>query len=249
MRWGGMPRKRKRRRLKPAPILVLLLIANVAAGIAYSPLTSITKVRVVGAEPFDRPRLQTALQTLTGRPCNQVQPRDVETEALQIPEALDSDFARNIFGHAELKMHYRTPVARLEAHPDQLLDISGQLYSSRQVVSVLPALRLPPENMFPLMSFMQCWPSKSIAEVCAHLPRQIPREGIVLEVMSRGELCLNIGQSGRIVFGSTGQIDEKLNKLEALLKENPRLLTETKELNLTAPSHPVSKPIAEATKP
>ena len=244
-----MPKKRKRRRLKPAPVLVLLLIANVGAGIAYSPLTSITKVRVVGAEPFDRPRLQSLLQSLTGTPCNQVQPRAVETNALQIPEAFDSDFARNIFGHAELKMQYRQPVARLEAHPDQLLDISGQIYSSRQVVGVLPGLRLPSESILPLMSFMDSWPSKSIAEVCAHLPRQIPRDGVVLEVMSRGELCLNIGQSGRIVFGSTGQIDEKLNKLETLLKENPRLLTETKELNLTAPSHPVSKPITEAPKP
>ncbi len=244
-----MARKRKRRTLKPAPVLAFLLLANIGLGFSYSRITSATRARVVGAAPFDRPRLEEIMKRMADRPVGGVSPRRVETEALKIPEALDADFARNIFGRAELKMRYRVPVARLDGHPDQLMDEDGSIYASRQVVQGLPTLHLPEEDSQPSLSLVNSWPSQAVATLCKRIPRQLPRETCVVEVLSKGGLCLNIGQSGRVVFGSTGQLDEKLNRLETLLKGNPQLVTEIKEINLTAPSKPVMKPLTMERNP
>lgn len=243
-----MPRKRKRK-LNPGPIVFLLLLCSVGVGLSYSPITAVTKVRIVGAEPFDRPRLEGIMSGLAGTPCVKVNPRAVESAALQIPEALDADFARNILGHAELRMKYREPVARLEGHPDQLLDSQGTLYSSRQVVGVLPTLRVPPEGLQPNVSFVNSWPSRTIAKFCSDIPRQLPREGMIVEVLARGELCLTAGPSVRIVFGAARQLDQKVEALNSLLTKNPQLLSGIKELNLSAASHPVVVPAAKELKP
>jgi hypothetical protein len=243
-----MPRRRRRRRLKPAPILFLLLLANVAVGLSFSPLTSVTKARVIGAEPFDRPRLERLLESLSDRPSARIDPRAVETEALKIPEALDSDFRRNILGRAQLKMAYRKPVAKIDGLPSTLMDENGVIYASRQPTRNLPRVRLPAKALEPQLAFVNSWPALPLAECCKRISKRIPKNDCVFELSLRGELCLNIKDSARIVFGSATQLDQKLSQLDALLNRNLRL-TEIKELNLTAPSHPVYVPKVQEPSP
>jgi hypothetical protein len=244
-----MRRKRKRRsklgRLKPAPTLVLLVAVNVALGLEYSPVTTMTKVSVYGAAPFDRPRLEKLLQDdLKDLPCVKVNPRIIEGDALQAPEALDSDFQRNLFGRAELKVKYRVPVARMAGFSECFLDTTGVVYPSRmQPPGDLPTLVVPNEFVHPVAMTVNPWPSTEIAEFCQRLPKQIDRKSCEIRLLPRGELCLNIGQAERIVFGSATELEEKMARLESLFAQNPSFLW-NQELNLTSPSRPALRPLA-----
>lgn len=231
--------KRRRRKLKPAPILVLLLAASVVAGLDASPITSLSRARVVGAEPFDRPKIEGIMSSLAGKPIGQVDTRLVESGALESPEVAKAEYRQNLFGRSELKLSYRKPVARMEGRPNELFDEDGVLYSSRQATGVLPLLRLPEDSLGPKLTFADGWPKGRVAYLCSHIPKEIARDSLVVEVQERGGLCLNMGQQQQIVLGSEDQLDEKIAKLESLLEGNPRLLAEIKELNLTAPSRPV----------
>ncbi|MBI1757251.1 MAG: hypothetical protein HYR64_09115 [Fimbriimonas ginsengisoli] len=236
-----MPRRRKRRRVNLAPVLALLLVANVAAGLRWSPLTAPVRVRAMGVEPFDRPRIAQLLGALEGRSCLQIDPREVETGVMAAPEVDSADFRRNLFGSASLRVAYRRPVARLEGTWNVLLAADGSLYPSRQTVGPLPLVRVPKEDLEPNLSIASRWPVAPMVELASRIPRALAGDRNVIEYTSRGGLCLNISESGRVIFGPPQGLEEKLARLETLLKENPSLPKEIKELNLTAPSRPVVK--------
>src|SRR5579862_1088197 len=106
-------RKRKRTRIKPGPVLAFALLVVLVSGFAYSPLTSVNKVSVIGVNAEDRPEIQDVLSRLNRIPWLIVNDRWVETRVQHI-EAIDhANYSQNIFGRGRLQISYRVPVARV----------------------------------------------------------------------------------------------------------------------------------------
>ena len=74
-----MARRRKRRPFNWGPLLWVALIANIAAGLWFSSLTAIRRLRIEGAPLSDRGRLVTLAQTLKNQPVVPIDPRAFET--------------------------------------------------------------------------------------------------------------------------------------------------------------------------
>lgn len=235
-----MPPRRKRRRPNWGPILGLLIVANVAAGLMYSPLTEVRRIRIVGAPLWDRGRLVQAAQTLKDVPALSLNPREFETKLLAHRALLNADFRRSLFGSATLRLEYRQPVARVEGTPRLCLGREGTLFSQPNAEPGLPVLRLHPSALRPSFTLAGAWPSRQIAELIGQIPAPL-REKLVIEVDSEGAICFNTGVGARIRLGSAERLLEKLRTLEGLLEDEPDLLRNVIELNLTEPTRPAWK--------
>lgn len=239
-----MPRRRKRR-WKPnwGPILGVALVANILAGLWFSPITSIRKLRIVGAPSWDRPRLQSEaakLRDLASLPLN---PRDLETRVLAHPSVANADFRRSIFGSARLELVYRQPIATFEGTSGQCLDREGVLFRhGGRAAETWPSIKLHASALRPAMTITGAWPAAKVASLITALPAAVPSNGLVIEVDSEGAVCLNIKQAARIDLGSVDRLAEKFRALEGLLAESPDLLQEVEELNLVEPTRPAVRP-------
>jgi len=250
-----MARKRKRKtrsRSQPKPklraVLWVLLLANIAAGVVWSPVTSIRKVRVTGARDDDRQRLAGVLAALRDVPCARVDRPLIETGVLAESDVRSAVLRRNPFGRATLRVGYRRPVARLEALPEVLLSNEGVLYKARRAATGLPLLRLPREALEPSATLAGLWEPGRVSELCARASEFGPAEKTVVDVESTGRLCLNMGSGARIEFGSSEQLGDKFDEVHRILRTHPTLLEEGFGVNVTAPSKPVVVPPSRAQK-
>jgi hypothetical protein len=103
---------------------------------------------------------------------------------------------------------------------------------------VLPLVRLPEQAMSAKLSLLAGWPSERIAYLCQRMPLK-PGVGDVVELLSGGGLAIKLAGGQTITLGDEAQLDEKLDTLRTLLHEKTDLISQIKELNLTAPSRPV----------
>ncbi|HWD38665.1 MAG TPA: hypothetical protein VG944_07435 [Fimbriimonas sp.] len=232
-----MRRKRRRSRLNPTPILWLLLAANVIAGMLYSPLTTVRSVRVDGAPAWDFDRLRTVAEKMKGIPCAQINPRTIESQAMAIPDVRSARLSRNLFGSAVLTVGYRTPIARIEGQKGMVLSIEGVIYHSNAVVSDLPSVKLGPQTSNPLFTIATDWPAADIANLVIKAKRIDPNAPIKIEFDAGNSLCLNMG-TGRVVLGSSDDLDEKLQVLTQRLAADPNLLSKIQTLILTVAGNP-----------
>src|SRR4051794_12816207 len=104
-----MARRRRRRRLKAGAVLWLLVIVNVTAGLLFSPATSLTQIRVKGAQGSDFARITKELQWLKDKPRLTINTPSVEEQILRRPDVRSANLSCNIFG-SELKLAYYEPV-------------------------------------------------------------------------------------------------------------------------------------------
>jgi hypothetical protein len=236
-----MPKKRRRRRLKPAPVLWLLLMVNVALGAAYSPVTSVTRVRVEGATEADEARLAQIVAALQDVPAARVEAREIESRALARSSARSADFRFNPFGSGLLRIGYRRPVARLEASPGVALAIDGVLFAAEDLPEDLTVLRLPPRALEPQAALAAGWQPATMARISVETSAIAQGRPTKVELNDRGVVTLHIGD-GRVEVGSTADLDEKLRVLRQTLDENPDLLFRIEMLNISAPDRPVVVP-------
>lgn len=244
------PRKRSGRAYRPDGFLAVGLAVNIVAGLIFSPITSITRVRVLGAEPFDRARIQGLMEGFAGRPVASLVPREIESHVTEAPEVKDVDFTRNWFGRAQLKITYRKPVAKVSGTPSLYLSDEGVLYNSRQKVGVLPNAELPQSSAPAALTFAVETPLEPLGELCARIPAPIDTAGAVALYHPEKGLCLNTGEaSALVVFGPAERLDEKLAGLSQILRENPNILRENSEVNLIVPERATRTPLAPAGAP
>ncbi|HEY0867424.1 MAG TPA: hypothetical protein VGE01_08600 [Fimbriimonas sp.] len=232
-----MRQKRKRTRVRLGPFLWLLLVVNTAAGLLFSPITSIARVWVDGAKPFDQPRLSRILGGLQGVPCALVKPREVESAVMSLPEVRSAELTRNIFGSARLTVRYRRPVARVRNTDNLALTIDGVLYPANELPEELPILELPRGEPHVYATIAAPWRSVAIADLAVRARESWPKEPLLIQVDDRGSVCLNIG-TGRVVLGSPTDLGKKLGILQERLEKNPAELSNVAEINLTAPENP-----------
>jgi cell division septal protein FtsQ len=243
-----MRRKRKRTRLRPKPILWLLLTVAICLGVWYSPITSIRNVRVEGALPSDRDRLGSILKALEDIPVARIDPRVTEGKVLENSAVYQAELTRSLFGTALLKVSYRQPVARLLGHPNVLLDADGVLYRTqvppidgtpraKPVGPFIPQIQLPDNGPPTLLTLAGNWQPKTMAKLAQDVVKLRLSDVIRIQVEPGGVVCLNMG-TGRVILGSLDDLDKKLAVLRERLATNPSELDQVQELNLTAPESP-----------
>lgn len=235
---------RKRRRFRPnwGPIVLLVLLANVAIGLAYSPLTAVTRVKVTGVPDWDRARVEDILAKARGVPSLRLDVRAFESEISNASAVKSVDFRRNLFGRAELRASYRTPVARLAKPQGVAVDESGALFSVPVLDSKLPAIVPPADGWQQQLTLLGSWPRARIARLCIDVEQVLAGESFVVELEAGGRLCLSHVDGAIIELGTTEKLDDKLAMLKKLLANDPTLLSRVKSLNIAVPDKPAMTP-------
>lgn len=228
---------RSRRRLRPAPIFVVLLIANVAAGIFYSPITSVVRVKVEGALPHDRARIEKILAGMHNVPCAQVPARALESAVADLPQARAASLDRNFFGSGRLNVSYRVPVARLEGAQSVALTDDGALVPVEAPLGELPVLRLPATVNAPMLSLVGSWESMRLAELAQQAAALLPQRRFSI-VAAPERVWLNVDAT-QVILGSCDDLPKKLGVLRERLERQPEFFSTVEKLNLTAPDRPV----------
>lgn len=238
-----MRRRRKRRRkigFRPE-VLWFLLGLNIALGVALSPLTSIRTVRIEGAYPYEKSRLDSIAAKFRGRPALTVNPWDVESQALKNPSIKLARFKRNIFGRATLELEYREPVAELEGHKGVYMDAEGQLFELPYAF-VVPKVEVPDSVRSQGFTVLRAWNARELANVCKRVGESRLGDRVSIVLDSSGTVCLNTGSGTQIWLGDMSRLDDKFQTLDEQLSANPSLLSQAKEIRLTNPDRPVYVP-------
>jgi hypothetical protein len=233
-----MRKRRKRRPIRWKPVLILLLLANLAVGLMISPITAAHTVRVVGVLQEDQPAVRKILQGIKNKPYFQVNTSSVESQLLGIERIKRADLSRNILGRGVLEVGYREPVASVVEHPTVKLSAEGELYrDARQIVGI-PAISLPTHAHEPNLTLGFAVELKALAEISGRTQRLGLGDNLTITVDKGGRLCLNKEGNGQVVLGSSQELDAKFERLKTYLEQNPDGLTHIKELNITAPERP-----------
>ncbi len=242
-----MRRRSKRTRLRPGPLILLGLAINIVAGILYSPVTAVRKVRVEGAPKADEIRLTELLQSLRGVPCARVNPRMVESKALENPELQNATLARTPFGSAVLYVSRRIPVAQLQGVRAGLT-LEGVLYPASELPEGLPTIELPPGYPSVGLTLGNGWPIMDVARL-ATLVRELPAKSPVrIRLVDGGRVCLNI-DTGTVVLGDTKGVEAKIAWIDKTLRERPNLFDTVLSINLVDIDAPAYSPRKEVPKP
>lgn len=236
-----MRQKRRRIRFRWGPILWVLLVANIVAGLCFSPLTAIRRVRVDGAPDWDAPRLIAIMNGLEGVPCAQVQRSKVESEVLSLPEVRSAHLSRNLFGSAVLQLGYRQAVARLRDHPNVGVSLEGVLYRSEHLAPDLPSIKLDAARDRGTVGIAESWPVVAVARLAVESRELANGQPTWIELGKGSVLCLNMG-TGQVNFGSCDDMDAKLAALKRLLSKDPTYLSKVQALNLAVASAPSAIP-------
>lgn len=243
-----MRRKRRRTRPRWKPILSVLLVGNVIAGLLWSPVTSLRRVRVEGAADFDQLRIAAILADLKGVPCAQVKARNVESLVLDLPEAESAELTRNLFGGGLLRVAYHRPVARLFNQGNLALTMDGVLYEAHDLPPDLPTIQLRPDEPAPSLGLNAGWQPAQMARLAVQAKQIAPQGPVRVGFNNAGEVCLNMG-SGLVVLGSLEDLDRKLQVLRDRLERNPLELSQVESLNLVAPESPSVVPKKVESQP
>ena len=236
-----MRRRTKRTHLRPRPFIMLGLTVNLFAGILYSPVTAVRKVRVEGGPLNDQARLANLLQQLKGVPCARVNARRVESEAMRNPEIRSASLARTPFGSAVLHIARRTPVARLFAAPNIGLSTEGVFYPASVLDENLPLVELPGDYPKAALTIGNGWRSEDVARL-ATLVQTIPSKGPVrIALVGGGRLCLNI-DSGVVNLGDFKRLDDKVAWVSKTLKAQPDLFVNVQSISLVKIDAPMFIP-------
>jgi hypothetical protein len=232
-------RRRRRRRSFPwTPIWVCAFIGVTAWGLATSPVTQITSVRVVGAESQDAKRLEGILAAIRGLPALRVPTLDVERLAEGPPAVRSAAFRCNVFGRAVLEMLYREPVAKIEG-ANIAVDADGVMFPYSKPLPFSFAVNK--QVLAPYLSL--CAPPRLRwgAQLAKKLQVELPKLGGKLVFDGRNRLCLMTGNL-TVVFGGGDRLADKVATLARALQARPELATSRATVNLVEPDHPMQEP-------
>ena len=233
-----MRRRRKRKAINWGPILTVLLIGNLLAGMFYSQITSIVKVRVEGSEPDDEHRVRALLQRFHSQPALQVNKRAVESALQNRAAVAKAELTRNIFGRARVHLTYRRPVAKVARMNGTALSRDGVLFQTNADLAGLPLLILPDEALNPSLTIAGPWRPAEVGGLASELANFSGPQVVEISVLANGGLCLNIGSKFAVELGLPESLDEKIDYLRRQLENDPALLVSGQTLNLVSLDRP-----------
>lgn len=232
------------RKRKPnwGPILWLATTVNVAVGLAFSPVTAVARVRVVGALDSDRPRVTQAIQLLKNKPALRAGAERALEEVYRRPDVHSAQWSQNLFRRGLLELRYDAPVARLKGREKTVLTTSGQIAQTQEPIDQLPELAPFDLSLEPSVAFGTPYEGVKIADVCFRAAT-LGIANLSISVQANGAVCLNSGSTGRVLLGSPDDLDEKVEKLQEILSKQPNVLAEQKEIVLMVPSRGMVRPL------
>jgi hypothetical protein len=230
--------KRKPRAINWTAILWVAVCFNILLGLGFSPVTSIRRLRILGAQPHDQQRFSDLAQSLRGVPAFVVSKPKFEGAILASRDVYDAKLSRNLFGSSILRVQYRKPVAVLGGAPHVYMDEQGVIFASPEEYNGLRELDLDPEYMQPGVALTLPWPSQIVADLCIKLDTFDQLKGDAVHLDTTGRLLISRENSCTVDLGGTEQLEIKLAKLRRLLDDDPQLLGRLQSLSLTDPTHP-----------
>jgi hypothetical protein len=231
-------RRKRRSSIRARPLLGWLLALNLAAGLLFSPAMAARRVRVLGAQPVDQPRIRRVLEGLRGVPFFFVHGPELESRLAAAPHLDSVSVSRNLFGRAVVRVFYRRAVARVASQRSLALDPQGVVFLHPEPVRGVPTVFLPGQAFRPWLSACAPFETRSVAWVCERAAA-IPNLDLGSVVLTyQGAVSLRDRSGATVVLGPAERLEEKLERLEVILAERPSLFESVRELNLTAPSRP-----------
>lgn len=232
----------RRRKLNLGPVLWTATVLNVIAGLALSPITSAAKVRVVGALPTDRDRIRSAVQAVKGKPALRGGAERTLEELYRRPDLRVADWSQNLFRRGLLVLTYDRPIAVLRGQKNTILTSRGQVTQTREHIEDLPEIEFFAAALQPSGSLGSAVEFVKVADVCSRAST-LGIGKLWISVQENGGVCLNSGETGRVMLGSPDELDAKFEKLQGLLATQPGVLSEQKEIVLLAPAKAVVRPL------
>lgn len=238
-----MPSKRRRSKRRKGPVNVVawlwgLFVLNVVAGLAFSPLTAVQKVRVWGLPVAKQQRVIDELQAVVGVPMLRLNKTSVAYRLGDDGEVDSVTFFPNIFGRAVVRYKMKDPVAKVR-ESELCLDPSGTPFLCSVVPDRLPIVLPPPRALATSLTFLGGWDSGQTAQLCQKLTAQMPNVEWTVAVGDRGIISLQAGSSGKVVLGAFARWPKKIEKLKGLLDEQPDIFQKVRQLDLNSPESPV----------
>lgn len=239
-----LPVRKRRRRFRPnwGAVLFVALCGNAVAGMVYSPLTAVTSVKVAGVPEWDQARVESILAKAQSIPSARLPVRALESQLLQASAVQSADLRRNLFGRAELKLQYRTPIARLSKPAGVAIDSEGAFFSVPALDSKLPTILGPADGWERQLTTFGSWPKARVAKLCSDVELIVPGESFSVELEAGGRLCLTNVGGADIELGPCDGLDAKLAALKGILDRDPSLLSRVRTVNLSVPEKPAMTP-------
>jgi cell division septal protein FtsQ len=220
-------------------VLWFLFGLSAVIGIGFSPLTRVSTVRIVGCPDFLREEAKATVKGLRSVPFARLDQTEIAAKLRTDPDVESALFTANVFGRGVLRIELRKPVARVVASGRVYLDSAGNLFASRQDPGPLPLVSVPTESTRAGAGICGPVEGRAIVGLLTALQRLFPQEACSLAVDPRGVISLTLEHGGVVEFGSTEDLDEKIEVLGKILDVTPGLMRQVRRLNLTAPDRPV----------
>jgi len=232
--------RRKKPKFNWTPVLIAALVLNLGLGLFYSPLTAVTKARVVGVKPDDMVGVRTVLKSIEGKPALQINGNNLSSLMLYNTAFETATFEANPFGRAVVTVTYRNPVGRLSGAPGTYLAEDGTIYQSKEVLTGLPLIQISQTSQERDGTIVGRIPTSALAYLAQELPSIADGENGTVMYADDGGLILVLG-GAEIKLGQAVQLEAKLNSLRKLMDADPELLSKVLVLNLYAPEKPAAR--------
>lgn len=226
-----LPKKRKKRRGPPpisAEALFWTLFAiNFTLGCFLSPITSVTKAKVIGAHPESHAEIEADLKQLEGIPYALIRRGWVENRLMIDGSATAIEWRGNIFGRAGFTLVPRDSVARVAGDglsSDMYLDRSGRIYRSSQASDRLVELRIPKRATEATGLLLSGWESSTAGAFAAGLPTVLGGDlsGCTITMSEDSAFRLEIAGS-KLDLGALPSVEEALEQVEAFVRSRPSM--------------------------
>lgn len=234
-------KRRRKHKLKINWTLFWLLTfcSVLVAGLFTSELTHLNTVRIEGVPTYDQDRINTIIKKFQKVPALQINPLEVQSYVEENTQIASSEFSRNVFGRALLKVRYRKPIARLGKTGHLYVDESGHIFrlKEKQKVSFIISRNV----LVSAINLTICDPSPlpQASQLAKKLQVILPKLEGNIALDSRGRLYFLYEESVRVVVGDDTQLDKKVQVLADSLAADPGLWQKTKEINLVDPDRPM----------
>lgn len=202
-----------------------------------------SRLRIVGAQSYDRVRLAKIAEQIHRRPLLRVNRQSVRSEALENTAVASASYRANLFGRGVLTVRYRTPVATIAGRDGLYLSDRGAIFSSPGEYALTMAVALPIDADETNLAVFNGWQGGAAARMCASIDERLPKADWLLTVSPTGYVSL-VSDGGRVEFGSFDKAEQKVQKLAEILSGDPDILSGLASLNLSEPNDPsyVPKP-------
>lgn len=240
-----MPSKKSRRKkdwskVRWTPILWLVALLNILVGCLYSPITSAFTVRVTGVPLADRERVKSILETIRRVPAAQVQPDRILSRIYENPRVIRGNFQQNMFGRAVLRVTMKKVAAIATADKRFLMLEDGMIVPTLVAAPEgLPFVSVPVESRRPNLGFFGDWERLRMARLATSVQNDFKPWSWTLEMQADGVIILQASGGAKVRLGTSENLNQKLAKLNQMVREDEGIIERVRSINLTSPSNPM----------